>query len=65
MIFRAKTWQRAGVGRQLDFVDAGLLPLVEHEAGRRLLDMFERMVAVTMNRLGWDVVRRQPMTRIG
>ncbi len=55
-IFRAKTWQRAGVGRQLDFVDTGLLPMLEHETGRRLLDLFERMVAVTMNHLGWDGV---------
>ncbi len=55
-IFRAKTWQRTGVGRQLDFVDAGLLPMIEREAGARLLDLFERMVAVTMNSLGWDEV---------
>jgi hypothetical protein len=56
IIFRAKAWQRAGVGRQLDFVDSGLLPMLEHETGRRLLDLFERMVAVTMNSLGWDGV---------
>ncbi len=56
VIFRAKTWQRAGVGKQLEFVDAGLLPMLEHETGRHLLDLFERMVAVTMNRLGWDTV---------
>ncbi len=56
VLFRAKAWRRAGVGQQLDFVDAGLLPMLEHEAGRRLLDLFERMVAVTMNSLGWDSV---------
>jgi len=55
-IFRAKTWLRAGVGRQLDFVDTGLLPMLERDAGVRLLDLFERMVAVTMNALGWDTV---------
>jgi hypothetical protein len=55
-IFRAKTWFRAGVGRQLDFVDTGLLPVLERETGARLLDLFERMVAVTMNSLGWDAV---------
>jgi hypothetical protein len=60
VIFRAKTWQRAGVGKQLDFVDTGLLPMLEHEAGRRLLDVFERMVAVTMNSLGWDGVPDAP-----
>jgi hypothetical protein len=56
VIFRAKTWQRAGAGRQLDFVDTGLLPMLEHETGRRLLDVFERLVAVTMNSMGWDGV---------
>jgi hypothetical protein len=55
-IFRAKTWFRAGVGRQLDFVDTGLLPMLEHEAGGRLLDLFERMVSVTMNGLNWSSV---------
>jgi len=55
-IFRAKTWFRAGVGRQLDFVDTGLLPMLEHEAGGRLLDLFERMVSVTMNGLNWNSV---------
>ena len=55
-IFRAKTWLRAGVGRQMDFVDTGLLPMLERDAGVRLLDLFERMVAVTMNALGWDTV---------
>ncbi len=55
-IFRAKTWFRAGVGRQLDFVDTGLLPMLEQEAGARLLDLFERMVAVTMNSLRWNAV---------
>ena len=55
-VFRAKTWQRAGVGRQLDFVDVGLLPMLEREAGGRLLDLFERMVAVTMNALEWATV---------
>jgi len=56
VIFRAKAWRRAGEGRQLDFVDAGLLPMLEHETGRRLLDVFERMVAVTMNSMGWETV---------
>lgn len=53
VIFRAKTWQRAGIGRQLDFVDAGFLPMLEQEAGRKLLDLFERMVVSTMHGLGW------------
>jgi hypothetical protein len=51
-IFRAKTWARAHEARQLDFVDVGLLPLVESEAGVRLRQLFEDMVAHTMDALG-------------
>lgn len=50
-VFRAKTWARAEGARQLDFVDAGLLPLVEQEAGARLRQLFEDMVAHTMDAL--------------
>jgi len=51
-VFRAKTWARAAGTRQLDFVDAGFLPLVEQEAGVRLRQLFEDMVAHTMDALG-------------
>ncbi len=50
-VFRAKTWARAQEARQLDFVDVGLLPLVEGEAGVRLRQLFEDMVAHTMDAL--------------
>ena len=50
-VFRAKTWARAEGSRQLDFVDAGLLPVVEQEAGVRLRQLFEDMVAHTMDAL--------------
>jgi hypothetical protein len=50
-VFRAKTWARAHEARQLDFVDVGLLPLVESEAGHRLRQLFEDMVAHTMGSL--------------
>ena len=50
-IFRAKTWARAEGARQLDFVDTGLLPLVEKEAGTRLRQLFEDMVVQTMDAL--------------
>ena len=50
-VFRAKTWARAEGARQLDFVDAGLLPVVEQEAGARLRQLFEDMVAHTMDAL--------------
>jgi type I restriction-modification system DNA methylase subunit len=48
-VFRAKTWARAEGARQLDFVDTGLLPIVENEAGDRLRQLFEDMVASTMD----------------
>jgi type I restriction-modification system DNA methylase subunit len=55
-IFRAKTWQRAGEGQQLNFVDADLLPMLERDAGLRLRNLFERMVATTMDFLDWKSV---------
>ncbi|MBK8000686.1 MAG: hypothetical protein IPK15_18710 [Verrucomicrobia bacterium] len=55
-IFRAKSWQRAGEGQQLDFVDADLLPMLERDAGLRLRNLFERMVATTMDFLDWKSV---------
>jgi len=54
-VFRAKTWARAEGARQLDFVDTGLLPVVEKEAGERLRQLFEEMVAHTM-----DVLAMKP-----
>jgi type I restriction-modification system DNA methylase subunit len=50
-VFRAKTWARVEGARQLDFVDTGLLPIVEQEAGARLRQLFEDMVAHTMDAL--------------
>lgn len=50
-VFRAKTWARAEGARQLDFVDTGLLPLVEKEAGARLRQLFEEMLGHTLDAL--------------
>ena len=50
-VFRAKTWARAEGARQLDFVDIGLLPLVEKEAGARLRQLFEEMLGHTLDAL--------------
>ncbi|HKI69100.1 MAG TPA: N-6 DNA methylase, partial [Verrucomicrobiae bacterium] len=55
-IFRAKSWQRAGEGQQLDFVDADLLLMLERDAGLRLRNLFEHMVATTMDFLRWKSV---------
>jgi hypothetical protein len=55
-IYRAKIWGRLEHSFQLDFVDAGLMPLVEEEAGRKLKELIERVVAGTKKRLGWGAV---------
>lgn len=55
-IYRAKVWGRLEHEFQLEFVDAGLMPLVEEEAGRNLTELVERVVAGTKNQLGWDAV---------
>ncbi|MBI5387908.1 MAG: N-6 DNA methylase [Verrucomicrobia bacterium] len=55
-IYRAKTWARLEHTYQLDFVDAGLLPVVEEEAGEKLRDVIERVVSSTRKRLGWTEV---------
>lgn len=50
-IFRAKTQGRLDVGQQLSFVDAGLLELVESEAGQHLCQLVERMIITTREKL--------------
>lgn len=55
-IYRAKVWGRLDRSAQLDFVDAGLMPLVEEEAGRKLTALVERVTAGAKRRLGWTKV---------
>jgi hypothetical protein len=55
-IYRAKTWARLEASYQLDFVDAGLLPVVEKEAGDRLREVIERVVGSARKELGWAQV---------
>ena len=50
-IFRAKTLGRMDAGQQLSFVDAGLLDLVESEAGGHLCQLIERMILITREKL--------------
>jgi type I restriction-modification system DNA methylase subunit len=50
-IHRAKNLARFDRSWQLDFVDLGLMPLVEAEAGRKLQGLFERVVVGTKKRL--------------
>ncbi len=55
-IYRAKVWGRIEKSFQLEFVDAGFLPLVEEEAGQKLTALLERVVAGTKRHLGWRAV---------
>jgi len=48
-IYQSRTIARIDHSKQLDFVDAGLLPLLREEAGKKLHDVVERMLGVTLN----------------
>jgi hypothetical protein len=47
-IYQGRTLARIDPAKQLDFVDAGLLPLRREEAGKKLHDMVESMIAATL-----------------
>ena len=51
-IYRAKVWGRLDREYQLDFVDAGLIPVVEEEAGQRLTDLVDARSGKRRNSLG-------------
>ena len=55
-IYRAKVWSRLEDSFQLEFVDAGLMPLVEEEAGEKLTRLVERVVTDTKKQLGWQAI---------
>jgi len=55
-IYRAKIWGRLEHNYQLDFVDAGFMPLIEAEAGQKLTGLIERVVSETKHSLGWKNV---------
>ena len=55
-IYRAKTWARLDTSYQLDFVDVGLLPLVEKEAGKKLTNLIERVVEEAQSSLHWSKI---------
>lgn len=52
-VYRAKVWGRMDEAWQLDFVDVGLLPVIEQSAGEKLRDLLERAVTATKSALGW------------
>lgn len=51
-VYRGKTIARVDKSRQLDFVDAGLLPLLREEAGKKLHDLVEHMTREMLRELG-------------
>ena len=53
VVYRAKTWGRFRSQDQLNFVDIGLLPLVEQQVGDSLGGLSERNVAALKSALGW------------
>jgi N-6 DNA Methylase len=52
-LYRAKVWGRMEEATQLHFVDVGLLPVVEQEAGESLRRLLEHSVTATKSALGW------------
>ena len=52
-VYRAKVWGRMDEAWQSDFVDVGLLPVVEQAAGESLRGLLERAVKATKSSLGW------------
>lgn len=53
-IYRAKVWGRTSREWQLEFVDIGLLPVIEQTAGEELKRLLERVVTATKDELGWQ-----------
>lgn len=51
-VYRAKVLGRLPHGKQLDFVDVGLMPLLRAEAGRKLGELVENMTRATLQELG-------------
>jgi type I restriction-modification system DNA methylase subunit len=58
-VYRAKTWARLDTSYQLEFVDVGLMPLVEEEAGRKLARLIERVVLEAKSRLRWKELSQE------
>jgi hypothetical protein len=52
-VYRAKTWGRFQTEYQLNFVDVGLMPLVEKQVGRFLETLIERSVSSLKQLLHW------------
>ncbi len=55
-VYRAKTLGRVRSEYQLDFVDVGVMPLIEEEVGTALSRLISRNVTGLKKQLGWDDV---------
>jgi N-6 DNA Methylase len=58
-VYRAKTWGRFQKAYQLNFVDLGLMPLVEEQVGKTLGRLIESNVSELKGRLGWEEVNSE------
>lgn len=63
-IYRGKTLARIDKSRQLDFVDAGFLPLLREEAGKKLHNLVEEMISVTLAGLGKGEPSKEDLRRV-
>jgi N-6 DNA methylase len=63
-VYRGKTIARVDKSRQLDFVDAGFLPLLREEAGKKLHDLVEEMINATLKGLGKGEPSKEELRRV-
>jgi len=63
-VYRGKTIARVDKSRQLDFVDAGLLPLLREEAGKKLHDLVEEMTNAALEALGKGEPSKEDLRKV-
>jgi N-6 DNA methylase len=63
-VYRGKTIARVDKSRQLDFVDAGFLPLLREEAGKKLHDLVEEMTNATLEGLGKGEPSKEELRKV-
>lgn len=63
-VYRAKVLGRLPGAKQLDFVDAGLMPLLRAEAGERLGELVEKMTRATLKGLGRANPSREVLRKV-
>jgi len=63
-VYRGKTIARVDRSRQLDFVDAGFLPLLREEAGKKLHDLVEEMTKAILEELGKGEPSKEELRKV-